>query len=121
MSPLIPAAELAQMRADILDNMLPDTCNILSVTRTADGEGGWTEAWGTASTSVNCRLDGLNSRESIAGAAVQPFHTYVLTVPWDTTITTDYRVEHGTVTYEIKSVKAGSWMVCTRVLLEALL
>lgn len=121
MTPSVTSAELTQMRADILDNLLPDTCNILTVTRTEDGEGGWSESWGTASTGVNCRLDGLSGRENIAGAAVQPFHSYVLTLPWDTTITTDYRVEYGTVTYEVKSVKTGSWMVCTRALLEAVL
>ncbi len=43
----LTARELAQMRADIED-LFPDTCDILSVAYTADSEGGFAEAWGTA-------------------------------------------------------------------------
>ena len=39
----LSAGELAQMRADVL-NLLPDTCSILSVSYTSDGEGGLAEA-----------------------------------------------------------------------------
>ena len=45
---MLTNAELAQIRGDIA-GMLPDTCNLLTLTRTSDGQGGWSEAWGTAS------------------------------------------------------------------------
>ena len=41
----LTARELAQMRADIED-LFPDTCDILSVAYTSDSEGGFAEAWG---------------------------------------------------------------------------
>ena len=36
--------ELTRLRADIAE-LMPDTGYILSVTRTSDGGGGWTDAW----------------------------------------------------------------------------
>ena len=49
----LTAREVAQMQADA-ESLMPDTCTILSVAYTSDGEGGMTEAWGTATASVKC-------------------------------------------------------------------
>ena len=45
---MLSNAELTDMRDTIQDYLLPDTCNILSIARSSDGSGGFTEAWGTA-------------------------------------------------------------------------
>lgn len=116
-------SELERIRSDLENSLLPDTCNILTVTRTSDGQGGFTEAWGTAtaSTNVACRLDGINATEVVAGAGLQAFHTYVLTLPHDTTITTADRVEVGDDTFNITSVdQTKSWSACVRAWLERL-
>ena len=111
--------ELTAMRRAIND-LLPGTCNILSLTRTADGQGGWTEAWGTATTGVSCRLDNVTKREQLSGAAVQHFTGWVLTVPYDTTVTVSNRVQVDGTQYNILGVDSGkSWPVSLRLTLGA--
>ena len=104
---------------DILETALPDTCNILSVSLASDGQGGQVETWGTATASVACRLDPERGRELQAGGAVQSFNTYVLTMPYDTTVTSANRIEHGSYTYSIHSVDYDkSWPIDIRCQLE---
>ena len=114
--------EIAQMRADVL-SMLPDTCSILSVAYTRDGEGGLTEVWGTATPSVKCRIDfdtqQSYGREVIVGGAIQPFTRVVLSMPYDTTLATTNRILADGNTYAVKSTNAGqSWIVAVRAELE---
>ena len=114
----LTSAELTSMRTTI-NTMLPDTCNILAGTTTSDGQGGWTEAWGTASAGVSCRIDKRSGREGLAAGAVQTFGTWVLTLPHDTTITAAHRVEHGSVTYSVVHVDTDkSWIASVRAELE---
>lgn len=114
----LTAAELSAMRDDI-ETLLPDTCNLLTVTRTVDGKGGWTDAWGTATAGVACRLDATGGREAAAGDALRPYTSWVLTLPHDTTITAQYRVEHGGNTYSVTAVNDdNSWIASKRVSLE---
>ena len=120
----IDTAMLAAMRSAIAD-LLPDTCNILSVTRTPDGQGGVTESWGTAYGTVSCRVDMpqnlMAGRENLVGGALQPFTSYILSLPYDTTITTNNRVEHSGATYAVISVNTEqSWMAVKRVTMEIL-
>lgn len=112
------ARELTQMRADVL-NMLPDTCSILSVAYTNDGEGGMTEAWGTVTASVACRLDFVSGAETVSGGAIQPYTKAILSLPYDTTLATTNRVKIGSDTYAVKSVNDGSsWIVVIRAEVE---
>ena len=118
----ITSAELAQMRDDI-ELLLPDTCAILSVTRASDGQGGWTDTWGTATASVKCRLDAINpkgrNQELVIGGAVKPFHTYVLSLPHGTSITTANRVEVSGQTFSVTGVDLGkSWSAVVRCIVE---
>lgn len=115
----IDSTMLTAMRAAIAE-LLPDTCNILSVTQVADGQGGVTETWGTASNNIACRLDVVNKREQVAGGAVQQFTGYVLSCPYDTTISAANRVEVSSVTYAVTGLNDGqSWKAVKRVMLEA--
>ncbi|MFA5376889.1 MAG: head-tail adaptor protein [Dehalococcoidia bacterium] len=111
--------ELEAIRAAI-ESLLPDTCNILSVTRTSDGQGGWMDTWGTATASAPCRLDvSRPGGEQIFGASVQPFTGYVLTLAHDETITTGYRVSCNSQTFSVVSVDlAKSWDGSRRAYLE---
>lgn len=115
---MLTALELSEMRAAI-NNLFPDTCNILSVTESADGQGGITETWGTASTS-SCRLDVVTGREQTAGGALQPYIKTMLSLPYNATITEAYRVEHGGITYAVIAPPNNdqSWKAVTRVELE---
>lgn len=111
--------ELANLRADMENVLMPDVCNILSVTYTADGQGGHTQAWGTATYGIACRIDPVKASEILAGGQVAPYHGYVVTLPHDTTVTAADRVEIDTQAYNILSVDAGkSWSACVRLQVE---
>jgi hypothetical protein len=118
---VLSAAELAAIRADVL-TMLPDTGFVLESALTPDGMGGWTDVWGTATGgTVVYRLDPVRGQESVAGAAVQPFHTFVLTLPYNATITASNRFQatDGS-TWAVKSVDepGKSWIASVRAYVE---
>jgi len=115
---MLTDAELAVMRDAVLE-LLPDTCNILSLTETSDGAGGWSEAWGTASAGISCRVDYRSGREVITGGALMPYQSAVISMPYDVTITPANRVEVGTSIFSVQAVnQAQSWQVVTRVTAE---
>lgn len=118
---MLEAADLAYMRESIAE-LLPDTCNILSVTETADGQGGISQTWGTASASVSCRIDVIRDPrmdELRAGASVRNFQATFLSLPYSATVTVSNRVEHGGLTYNVVSTNTDqSWIAVKRVELE---
>ena len=110
MTNFLTDAELTQMRADVADVALPDTCDVLSLTQVSDGQGGFADTWGAATASVACRLDYRGGIESVAGGAVRPFTGWYLTIPYDTSLTTANRIYHGTISYNVIEVDANkSW------------
>ena len=116
---MITAAQLAFMREKV-NALLPDTGYVLSLAYTPDGYGGVVETWGTAGT-ITCRIDPLRGNEAYVGGAIQPFHGFQLTAPYDTALTTAQRVKVGTVTYAVKSVDSDkSDAVSLRATLERL-
>jgi hypothetical protein len=117
---MLTDAELAIIRAGSLA-MLPDTCNLLAVSRVSDGMGGFDDTWGTAGTAIACRLDPLKGSEQAAGAALKPYHAYTLTLPYGTTITPAYQIEHGGFNYSVTSVDNDkSWAASVRAVVERL-
>ena len=114
----LSTSDVEYMRSSI-EELLPDTCNILTATFASDGAGGMTETWGTVGSSVACRLDAIRGNESIQGAKLAPQHAYVLTLAHDVDIDTEDRVEVGTHTFTVISVDyEKSWDACQRVYLE---
>ena len=117
----LTARELAQMQADIED-LLRDTCDILSVAYTADSEGGFAEAWGTATANVPCRIDFRSGTERLSGGAIQPYSKALLSVPYNTTISLTNRVKSGDYVWSILSLNDGqSWQAVKRAELERVL
>lgn len=115
---MLSNAELAFMRASI-EELLPDTCNLLTLTTTPDGMGGYSEAWGTAAGTISCRLDITRKTDGVGGASYREYQETVLSLPYDTTVDIDYRVEHGGYTYNVSSVNNDqSWIAVKRVMLE---
>ena len=120
---MLPADELAQIRVD-LETTLPDTCNILTLSRTSDSQGGWSETWGTATLAVECRVDFTSSnrfvggKEKVMANALLPFSSAIITFPQDTTITEQNRIEHNSITYSVQSVNLGSWLGVKRASVE---
>ncbi len=103
---VLSTLELSQLRADAADYW-PDTCTIQVVTRTADGRGGWTEAWTDTYTSVACRLVPMAAgwgevRES---EQITSLTTWILTVAYNQTIDESMRVVHDSETYEVERME----------------
>jgi hypothetical protein len=115
----LTAGELSDMRDD-LESLLPDTCVVQSLTQTSDGQGGFTDTW-AASGTVVCRLDNGSGQKANVAQSVQPFSSWVLTVPQDASIGTDNRVVHGGETYAVIALSdTGSWLAVQRAMLERL-
>ena len=114
----IDTSMLAAMRSAI-NTLLPDTCNVCTITNSPDGEGGVTQARGTSGTSIACRLDVVQGREQLSGGAIQPYTRHMLSLPYDTTVAASNIIEHNSVDYAVKSVNLGqSWKAVVRVELE---
>jgi hypothetical protein len=108
---------------NVIADMLPTTCNILSEALAADGQGGQTSTWGTVSANVPCRLDEQSQRGinqlTTSGGALREAHRFVLSLPYDTTIGAHDRVECGGNTYHVISVNDNiSWQAVARAVLE---
>lgn len=117
----LTARELAQMQADIND-LMPDYCHILSVAYTADSEGGFAEAWGTATANVKCRIDYRAGKEVLTGGAIQPYSKAVISLPYNTTISLTNRVKVGDYVWSILGINDGqSWQAVKRAELERVL
>jgi len=118
--------ELTSIRADIND-LLPDTGYIIARTETPDGMGGQTVSTSVvANGTVSCRLDArminmLKGNESVAGAALQSFQQLILTLPYDTTITTNNQFLKDGQLYNVISIDTDkSWKASVRCVLERL-
>ena len=110
---MLSNSDLSYMR-DCVDLLLPDTCYILTNAGTADGSGGITEAWGTATATTKCRLDTINGNYRDMDGAVQTYNKLVLSLPYDATITEANRVYYNSTTYQVTSVNDGSWLATKR-------
>ena len=116
----IDTAMLAAMRVAI-STLLPDTCNICTITNAPDGEGGVTTTRGTSGTSISCRLDVIQGREQVTGGAVQPYTSYMMSLPYDTTVNPSNIIEHNGINYAVKPSNVNqSWIAVKRVELEKL-
>lgn len=111
------AADIAYMQ-QMIGELLPDSCVLQTATLASDGQGGQVEAWAAAGTVV-CRLDNGSGQRANVARSVQPFSSWVLTVPQGTGISTDNRVIHNGSTYAVIAVSTeGSWLACERASLE---
>ena len=116
--PGLTASELSTMRTAI-NELMPDTCNVCTLSGTPDGEGGQTVSRATSGTSIACRLDVITGNEMLTGGAMQSYTTYKLSLPYDTTVNPSNIIEHSNVDYAVKSVNRNqSWKAVVRVELE---
>lgn len=110
--------ELADMQT-IADDFFPDTCTISVPTAGVDSTGSPTVTWADTYTSVACRLDPTGAGdETVRSLALEGQTTWWLNIPYDQSIDETYKVTHGGVTYQIKSIWAGqSYATIRRALL----
>jgi len=113
---MLTDADLAYMRSAV-SGLMPDRCNILTPILGSDGQGGQEITWGTVAANVPCRLDPGRqlAGETVQGAAVMPYGYAILTLPYETALVTEQRIEARGMTYNVVSVDTGkSWEVTRR-------
>lgn len=125
---MISNREMADMRL-ALRELMPDTCHILSVTNTRDGQGGLTQTWGTAVKNVPCRIDSFMSRgmvtsrgggELVTGGALADYSRWVVSMSHDIEVDVMNRIEmHDGNVYNIVAMDSGkSWNAERRLTVE---
>jgi hypothetical protein len=87
------------------------------LTKTSDGQGGWSEAWVSAGTCA-CRLDFIGGAETVNGAALLPYSRAIVTMPQTMAVSEQNRFNHSTGTYSVQSVNMGSWLGVKRATVE---
>ena len=115
----LSSSELAAIR-EAIDDLFPDTCNIISITLASDGAGGFTESIATTSAGVSCRLDFPSpGKEAMASASLVPFKRGVVSMPYNTTVTVANRLEINSLTYNVIGVNTNqSWIGVKRLIVE---
>lgn len=121
----LTTSELASIRTDI-NCLLPDTGYIIEKELTYDAGGGQNVSTSiVAGGTVTYRLDPkvtteLKGGEKVAGGALNPFHRYVLTLPYDAVITTNNQfLSAGGDLYNVVSEDDDkSWIASVRVFIE---
>lgn len=111
---MLSSDELAAIRAEQVATM-PDTCTVQSVTRTADGMGGFTEDWDD-SASYACRLSSRGvPREYLEMAAAQGAHYWMVTLPHGAVVTREDRLKIGDRALSIVGfASGGAWETALR-------
>jgi SPP1 family predicted phage head-tail adaptor len=110
--------ELAAIREAIADT-LPDLCNLLTPTYTSDGMGGFTQSFAAVLTNVPCRLDVIKPREQLSADRNVHFATFMLSLPYTTVVSANYRIEVNGGTYNVTGIAPDkSWNAVKRVTVE---
>ena len=113
---MLTPADLASLRA-VTAEALPGTAILQTQAWTSDGGGGGTTAW-TASGTVACRLApviGPGMREEQVGGRIQADTQFIVTLPADTSVTTNSRILTAGGTFNVEAIRERSWNVTTRV------
>lgn len=117
---MLSTEALASLRT-LSNRALPDTCVIQRVTQTADGSGGQTDAWATAST-VACRVSPLgqqNPSEAVIAERIQGAVPFTVTLPSDVDITERDRIAVNGQTLQVRGVIAPrSWQTSVKAVCE---
>jgi NADPH:quinone reductase-like Zn-dependent oxidoreductase len=113
---MLTAGEIEAMR-DEIELTLPDTAIIYTPASTADGQGGYTQAF-AASGTVACRMSprtGQQGSEPGYAERSAAIGEWVATFPASTTLAESQRVAVGGTTYEVTRVRAPrSWQLSCR-------
>ncbi|MHB8398433.1 MAG: head-tail adaptor protein [Candidatus Limnocylindrales bacterium] len=105
---MISAAEMTAMQATVTAS-LPDTCTLILDTLASDGAGGQTATPNPSPPSVACRLWPIRLNRSamaevIKDARVTEESTWVVTLPFGTTVDPRYRIGNAGREFEVSEV-----------------
>jgi hypothetical protein len=110
--------ELDALR-DVQAEYLPESCDILEVTRVSDGAGGFVETWEPIALGVPCRKNIERGLEVVMFGVWRSYERSVITLPWGTEIGKDNRIEYAGEVYAITAEnEPSSWRTACRVIVE---
>lgn len=114
---MLTETELSSMRS-VAAQALPGTAVIQAQTFVSDGGGGGSTTWAPSGT-VDCRVVpvalGAGANEGLTGGRITPDSTYVITLPAETSVTTNSRIISAGGTFNVEAIRERSWNVTTRV------
>lgn len=117
---------ISQKRTKILD-LLPDTCRIITRSRVRNSSGAYSDTEGPAVVyngleDIPCRIDRSNRYTTITAANQETtINQFILSVPFDCPLKSDYTIKHSGNKYEImqlmddESFRITKWAVISRV------
>lgn len=113
---MLTDGEIAWMREE-LELAMPDEAIILTATDTSDGQGGNTQGW-TAAGTVPCRLSPRVTQmgqEPGFGDRQAAVADWIVTLPAETALTEEQRLQVDTTVYDVTRVRAPrSWELSCR-------
>jgi SPP1 family predicted phage head-tail adaptor len=112
------SGDLEKIRAEQA-KLMTETVYVQHLTRVSDGAGGWTEVWQTVATTKG-RIATQGGGETKRGGAVTADVSLIVTVPHDTDLRQDDRLQIGGKQYEIESIFERSEKTALRVVVKRL-
>lgn len=110
--------DLAKIREE-QNNLMPETVYIQHLTRVPDSAGGWTEVWQTTTTTKGrIAPSQRQAGEIMQGGAMTAYGEYIVTLPYDTVLDQEDRLQINGVQYEVKAVFERSEKTALRVLVS---
>lgn len=111
---LLSDADLDGMRG-VLNESLPDTAVIYASSYVSDGGGGGTTSW-VAGGTVSCRVGPVSGDEAVFGDRISADAEWIVTLPAETSITTNSQIAVGSKVYRVEALRAPrSYEICRRV------
>jgi len=100
------------------EKLMPETVYVQRLTRTSDGAGGWSESWQTIATTKG-RIAAKSGNENELGGKTTAITTYLITLPSNTELEDDDRLQINGEQYQItaplnRSEKTALQVICKK-------
>lgn len=110
--------DLAKIRAEQV-KLMPDTVYIQRLIRISDGAGGWNEVWQTvATTKGRITPSQRQTGETVQGGAQAAYAEYIVTLPYDTELRQDDRLQIASTQYDVIAILERSEKTAMRVIVS---
>lgn len=112
---MLTDAELALMRAT-QETSMPETVHVQRLTRVTDSAGGWSEVWATVATTEGRLAEEAwkDAEQEIAGRTGAVYKV-VITLPYDTELTEQDRLQIDSVQYQVIGIARRSNKTALRI------
>lgn len=116
MTSILTTEQLAAMKA-VQNLNLPETAYVQRLTRTSDGEGGYTEAWNTVTTTTGRIGEPKGEFEREIAGKIAVGMAYVITLPSNTEVLSTDQIQINSKNYKVHwSNKDKSQLTALRVI-----